>query len=613
MKHTTTTCLLLFSLIGILFSTCQTQSSESIPTYRKWHTITLSFEGPATSESAEINPFLHYRLMVTFKHNDQTYTVPGFYAADGHAGETSADSGNVWQVHFVPDAEGAWTYQVSFRQDDHIAVNDDPDAGEPLAFDNTQGSFQVIASDKQGRDFRAKGRLQYVGERYLRFAETGAYFLKGGTDSPENLLAYHEFDGTYTGGDNEQRSGEAAPTKQLHQYQPHVQDWHEGDPTWQDGKGKGILGGLNYLASQGMNSIYFLTLNIAGDGRDVWPYTSYEERYRFDCSKLSQWENVFSHADSLGMMLHFVTQETENELLLDSGNLGIQRKLYYRELIARFAHHLAITWNMGEENGYAPFTPNAQNDAQRKDMMTYIKKTDPYQHFVALHTHAAPKERHEILNPLLGFDHLDGPSLQINPPSDVHEETRHWVSASGKAGKQWVVNLDEIGPHYLGVLPDDVDPDHDTIRYEALWGNLMAGGGGVEWYFGYQYPNNDLNNEDWRTRQLMWQQTRYALDFFHQHLPFWEMESADSLVQSKGAYCFAKPGTLYAIYLPKNEKAILNVGTSQATYEVSWYDPKAGGALQKGTDVTGAGNISLGNPPDNAQQDWVILVKKKAS
>ena len=68
------------------------------------------------------------------------------------------------------------------------------------------------------------------------------------------------------------------------------------------------------------------------------------------CSKLDQWEVVFAHADRLGLHLHFKTQETENDQDLDGGRLGTERRLYYRELIARFAHHLALNWNLGEEN-----------------------------------------------------------------------------------------------------------------------------------------------------------------------------------------------------------------------------------------------------------------------
>ena len=34
---------------------------------------------------------------------------------------------------------------------------------------------------------------------------------------------------------------------------------------------------------------------------------------------------------------------------MDGGNLGPERILYYRELIARFGYHLALNWNLGEE------------------------------------------------------------------------------------------------------------------------------------------------------------------------------------------------------------------------------------------------------------------------
>ncbi len=604
----------LFLLVVLhLIWACQSSGTKEheMATYLQWHTVTLSFEGPATSEDAEDNLFLHYRLVVDFVHDSVTYAVPGFYAADGRAAESGATLGNVWQVRFTPDVAGEWTYRVSFRRGDSLAIRDDLQEGEPIAFDGTEGRFQVLATDKTAPDLRARGKLRYVGKRYLRFAD-GTYFLKGGANSPENLLGYADFDSTYFGGKEEQREGEAAADRQLHTYQPHVADWHEGDPSWQGGKGKGLVGGLNYLAGKGVNAIYFLTLNIGGDGKDVWPYTDYNERYRFDCSKLAQWEKVFSHADSLGMMVHFVLQETENERLLDNGDLGIQRKLYYREMIARFAHHLAVTWNMGEENGYAKFSPNAQNDEQRKDMMRYFKDTDPYQNFVVIHTHSWSEPRDPILKPLLGYKDLDGISLQVGKPPEVHTETQHWVKASEEAGKQWVVNLDEIGPHYNGALPDEVDPAHDTVRYESLWGNLMAGGGGVEWYFGYRYDNDDLNLETWRTRSHLWDQTRFARNFFEQYLPFWEMYPADELVDAEGAFCFAKSGEVYAIYLRRGTTT-LEVASNQATYEVHWFDPKSGGELQVGgqSEVKGPGKVSLGQPPGKAQQDWVVLVRKK--
>ena len=567
---------------------------------KKWHKMSLTFDGPETSENAEPNPSRDYRLNVTFAKGKKRYIVPGYYAADGNAGQTSATSGNKWRVDFVPDETGRWTYTTSFRTGQHIALSSDPSAGSQAAFDGVKGSFTIGPSDKTGRDFRAKGLLRHVGKRYLQFAETGQYFLKGGADSPENFLAYADFDGTYDTAELK-REGEATGEKFLHRYAPHVQDWRPGDPTWKNGKGKGIIGALNYLASKGMNSVYFIPYNIdGGDGKDVWPWTSPDEKYRFDCSKLDQWEIVFWHMDKLGLMLHIITQEQENDQGLDGGELGPQRKLYYHELIARFAHHLALVWNLGEEN--------TNTDAQRKAFCRYIKDLDPYNHPVVMHTF--PGRYDQDYTPLLGYKYFEGPSLQTN---DTHAQTLKWIDRSTSAGRKWFVCLDEIGPAHTGVKPDKDDYWHDEVRKKHLWGNLMGGGAGVEWYFGYKFPNNDLTCEDWRSRDHLWDLTRYALEFFQEHLPFTEMSHHDELTSTEDNYCFARPGQIYAIYLPSGGTTNLDLGDSFATFAVQWYNPRTGGPLRTGSvaAIAGPGSAAIGHPPTDSDKDWVALIKLK--
>jgi len=522
--------------------------------------------------------------------------------------QTSAESGKVWKVHFRPDLAGEWQYKVSFRKGAGIAISDDADVGESVDFDGVEGTIQVNSA-AAGEN----GRLQYVGERYLKFQESGKYFLKGGADSPENFLGYVGFDGTLRGGQSEEREGEASAKNGLHKFEPHLQDWKTGDPTWQGGKGKGIIGALNYLASKGMNSVYFLTMNIEGDGKEVFPYTNYKERFRFDCSKLAQWEIVFDHMDKLGLMQHIVLQETENELLLDSGNTRKERKLYLREMIARFAHHPMLKWNIGEENGPASWSPNGQNTDQQKAMVSYLKTHDPYQNFVVIHSHSDYQHRDPIFTKLLGFKDLDGMSMQVNRKTHIHDVTKEWLKKSADAGHQWVMPMDEIGPHWRGADPDDrIDNNQDTVRAWALWGNLMAGGAGAEWYFGYRNHNNDLGCEDWRSRDRLWDYTRHALSFFQTHLPFTEMQSHDELLKGDQAYCLAKKGEVYAIYLTFGGQTRLNLTGVTGNFSVDWYNPRTGGDLQKGSNVLLSGGkfVNLGKPPSDVDKDWVILVRK---
>ncbi len=606
----------LFLLVNFILLTACDQKDNKVEItgeLKQWHKVTLTFNGPLTGEYDQVNPFLDYRLNVSFTQGEKQYVIPGYFAADGNAAESGAESGNKWRVHFCPESVGEWTYLVSFRRGRTISVNDDPEAGDALEPDGLRGSIHIGPTDKSGRDFRSKGKLEYVGEHYLRFAGTGEYYLKGGADSPENFLAYNDFDGTWSGPGLGERPGDNIKSPDMHKYEPHIMDWREGDPVWQGTRGKGIIGALNYLAGKGMNSVYMLTMNVMGDGDDVWPWNNRNERYRYDCSKLDQWEIVFSHMDKSGIMLHLVTQEQENELLLDVGFTEVQRKLYYRELVARFGHHLAITWNMGEENGLSGFKGNGQTDQQRIDMATYLKKINPYNDPIVLHTDSKPDRRFRIMSVLLGEPSYDGIAMQLGWLFNTHDETIKWCRLSADSNKKWIVSLDEIGPANTGVMPDADDPGHDDIRAYCLWANLMAGGAGAEWYFGFKYPHADLNCEDWRSRDLIWDQTRFALEFFNNYLPFQQMISSDDLTAASDDYCFSKPGEVYVIYMPEGGHGKLDLRSAIGTFKVQWYNPRTGGDLTEGsvTEMEGRKIGSFGTPPDGSPGDWVVLIERE--
>ena len=574
---------------------------------RRWHKVTIDFSGPNTSETANPNPFMDFRLNVTFTHTDsgKVFVVPGFYAADGDAANTSASGGGTWRVHFSPDEVGAWQFMASFRTGSNIAVDDNRSAGTSAGFfDGVGGELVIAETNKSGRDFRGKGRLDYVGQHYLRFAGNGQYFLKQGADSPENLLAYDEFDGPFVNdGQNDHL---------IKNWAPHENDWNAGDPTWAGGKGKGLIGAVNYLASEEMNAFSFLTMNINGDDRNVFPYLSYNERLRMDVSRLEQWEIVFEHADKLGLFLHFKTQETENDQLLDGGALGNQRRLYYRELIARFSHHLALNWNIGEEN--------SNTIQQRKDFAQYFCDHDPYGHHIVLHTY--PNQQSSVYNPLLGNQSkYTGPSIQTSNQSfsQVFSSTKTWVDASAAAGKPWAVAVDEPGDAQHALRPDnDAGNSHVDGRKNALWGTLMAGGWGNEYYFGYGHAHSDLTLQDFRSRDQWWDVCRYALQFFTQNeIPFWEMKNDNSVTTTTSDLVFFKPAECYVIYLREGGSTEIDLtGISDTVvFDVRWFDPRNGGSLQTGsiTMVAGGAFASVGFPPTADAMDWVALLQVRDS
>ena len=580
------------ALIVLLALAGASQAGQISGELKTWHKVTITFDGPQTSETANPNPFTDYRLDVTFTKGDHKYVVPGYYAADGDAANTSATSGNKWRVHFAPSETGKWDYRVSFRKGNNVAVSDNPRAGTSAGYmDGELGSFTVKPTDKTGRDFRGKGLLQYVGKHHLRFAGTGEYFLKAGADAPENFLAYKDFDGDFkTDGHKDEL---------VKDWGPHVKDWQQGDPTWQDGKGKGIIGALNYLASKGMKVFSFLPMNIGGDDRNVFPYTSYDERVRLDCSKLDQWEIVFAHGQKLGLYLHFKTQETENELLLDNGDLGPQRTLYYRELIARFGHHLALNWNLGEEI-------NDATHEQKVAWADYFWNNDPYQHHIVIHNMGDP--HYDLLGDASA---LTGFSLQTSKPDfrQVHRRTLDYIVRSVEAGKPWVVACDEPGDASHALITDEEDPTHDNARKNALWGNLMAGGAGVEWYFGYQHPHSDLTCQDWRTRENMWDQCRYALEFFDkQKIPFWDMKNDNDMTNNPDDYCLVKPGEVYLVYFKAAGELRLAMESGSLSY--GWFNPRTGEGSDKLLEsgkTAGEDEVTLHTPGDG---DWLLVLRK---
>ena len=592
---------------------------------KQWHKISLTMKGPyAHEQDNQPNPFLDIRMQTTFTHSDGTsYDVPGYFAADGNAGESSAESGNLWRTNFAPEKTGQWKYVASIVSGDKAAI--DPQAKTKPLFE-TSGTISVTDSDKSGRDLRAHGRLKYVGKHYLQHMGSGKYFLKAGADAPETLFGYADFDGTVAQKDN-------VPLKT---FAAHQQDWADGDPVWKGSKGKGLIGAISYLSGKGCNAFSFLTYNAGGDGDNVWPFIERNDKLHYDCSKLDQWGIVLDHGTAKGMYLHFKMQETENDdhkkggkkknngwvpTCLDGGNLGAQRRLYLRELIARFGHNLALNWNLGEEN--------TQSTKQQIDMINYIRQTDPYDHHIVVHTY--PGQQDSIYGSLLGDkSSLTGTSLQNSHLKDTHWQTVKWVRQSAKSGKPWVIAFDESGSAAHGQCPDigyrgfdgkDTTGkyiyDQHSVRRQTLWGNIMGGGAGVEYYFGYKFAENDLLCEDWRSRDQSWDYCRICIEFFEKNkIPIQDMKPSDELVGNDGkgnsSYCFAKPNEIYLVYSSESKSFELDLSAATGEFSVDWYNPRTGGEIIQGeTTINSGGKVKIEPDDDNENHDWLAVIRRK--
>ena len=239
---------LFLTLLAVTFAAC-----GGLQQHRRWESMQLSFTGPPSQSLGEDNPFA-LRLDVVFVSPDaREFRVPGFYAGDGARGPDGA----VWQVRFSADQNGRWTYRTD---SDHPSL------------DGIEGVFHVVDPRADAPDFYRWGRLEYVGEPYLKFRD-GGYWVKAGADDPENIL------------------GEA------------MGDWASKRTQ------------IDYIADKGINSIYVMTHNLDGDANDVWPWigaTSEEAKTRsdrFDIAKLEQWRDFFVYLQESGVALYMILED----------------------------------------------------------------------------------------------------------------------------------------------------------------------------------------------------------------------------------------------------------------------------------------------------------------
>ncbi len=156
--------------------------------------------------------------------------------------------GDVRRVWLTPDEPGTWQFGGSFRAGPQVAVSQENRAGEGHGLDGATRSFGVAPRDTAAPGFAKWGRLERADSHCLQFWD-GCHWIRGGVDS----------------------------------------------------QGKGIVGAINYLATQNVNSICFMPMKIGGDGKDAWPFAGKPDPKKRD-STTASWDRSanFTIASWLG-------------------------------------------------------------------------------------------------------------------------------------------------------------------------------------------------------------------------------------------------------------------------------------------------------------------------
>jgi hypothetical protein len=150
----------------------------------------------------------------------------------------------------------------------------------------------------------------------------------------------------------------------------------------------------------------------------------------------------------------------------------------------------------------------------------------------------------------------------------------------------------------------------DTLRRTA-WKIVMAGGyqtGGETARRGTNvWPDTGGGWMNGRGDDTMTMFRGYAhmVDFFTS-FEWWKTEPHDELVNN-GNYCLAKPGEIYAVYLPSGGS--VNVRMLPGQYVAAWWNPTTG--EKTALPLINAATSSWSSPQAGGSDDWALLLQRK--
>jgi hypothetical protein len=415
--------------------------------------------------------------------------------------------------------------------------------------DGKTGQFTVTPSMEDAPGYWKLGRLESVGTsqnkvRYLKFRD-GPYWLKAGCDDPENFLGkYHNY--------NTLSKRKAA---------------------------------IDYLADRGINSLYIMTHNLGGDDKDVWPWlgeTQQEamsnggDNARFDVAKLDEWRQLFEYMQTRGIVPYLVLED-------DSAWKDYDHDRYYREIIARFGYLPALVFNCGEEHN------ENYSLLQALEFMRQLQQIDPYDHPRGIHNVNQPNDDY------IDSEYVDFTSIQTGSPGSrtgLQNALEH-----NRIAIDWISRCLARKQRVLVVNFDEARPEEDRHS----WWSVYLGGGVWETHVRQPY---DRPFSAW---EPAWTQLGGARTFM-ESLPFWEMQPHNELVVGGSAFCFAKPGHAYALYLPNGGSIAVSL-EPDTVYDVGWWNPANGrdGGFQNKETIAG-GMQRLSAPGDD---DWALRINRK--
>jgi hypothetical protein len=526
------------------------------------------------------NPFTGGVLRGTFERpvDGERWEIEGF---------CDAEDGSVYRIRFMPPTPGDYAYSILYHQGWSSA--------------RSTGTFHASDGHLRGPiridpDNRWHFVWEGTGEHYF-FNGTTAYWLLGWRDeqvirsSIERLhrLKINRVRVTIAGRSN-LWFGE--PVRPGRDWTPFVTPW----PTATEMRYLHLVGSAGQRYGFGLGGPAFDSLAAIGDPEDLYhPGFDYG---RFRVSHWQKFERALRFARDRDMIFSLVLDMNDSRVHPAPGSADERR--FIRYAVARFAPFSNVTWDLGDD------LDQYRDEAWTRATGTFIKEWDPYRHLATSHpVDNAHQDR--------TADWFDFTSFQ-----EWSREQHAFMLAKRKEQE----DLRRIIPqtneeygyedHYPLWAEGLGSESADTLRRTA-WEIVMAGGyqttGETARRGTHVLPDTGGGWINGRGDDSMTMLQGYAhmADFFTS-FEWWQAAPHDELVDN-GNYCLARPGEIYAIYLPRAGSVTVRLEPGQ--YAGTWWEAATG--TQVLLPPFRATARSWTSPAAPGGGDWALLLRRTRS
>jgi Protein of unknown function (DUF4038)/Domain of unknown function (DUF5060) len=462
----------------------------------------------------------------------------------------SAD-GSVFRIRFMPAAPGDYAYSVTYRQ------------GE---FEKTHaGAFRASDGHRRG-PIRVDPQYPWhfvwegTGEHYF-FNGTTAYWLAGWREDriiDTSIERLHELKV------NRMRVLLAGAANMF----------------W----GEKVMTGDNFTM--------FLRPWIARAPESIGnPGIDYT---RFNIPYWQKWERMLRFARDRDMIVSVILDISTHHAQAAAWSKDERR--YFRYAVARLSAFSNITYDLGDD------LDSFRDMKWAHAMGTLIEQGDPYKHLAT--SHPVHREHQDRASDWFGFTSIQDWSR--NQHALMLEERQIQM----KTGRIIPQTNEEYGyeDHYPQWAPAPPGDSAETLRHVA-WDIAMAGAYGTTGESARRGTNiwpdtgGGWINGRGDDTIVMLKGYEHMVDFFTS-FDWWQTEPHDELVNN-GAYCLAKPGEIYAVYLPKGGD--VTVRLEPGSYEAVWFSAFTGERIPL-PPVEGPAWTS---PIAPGWLDWALLLQKR--